>query len=171
MSFQNIHSDTHTTFDIGSAPNEAFRGGENGALSAPSLPGNGGWDVEGEKKMFCEDMPFLGGGGASTGGGGVPKPIGRGTKPAKKPLSAFLQKLRDIVDKSGSLCEWSASGDSLVVTDSSTFAVETLPQYFRYGTHPFPRPPPCTSVVSLVHNIHTEVCPLSERMAHRPCTA
>jgi hypothetical protein len=52
-------------------------------------------------------------------------------RPAKKPLSAFLQKLRDIVDKSGSLCEWSASGDSLVVTDSSTFAVETLPQYFR----------------------------------------
>ena len=136
MSFQYIHSDTHTTFDIGSAPNEAFRGGENGALSAPSFPGNGGWDVEGEKKIFCEDMPFLGGDGASTGGGGMLKSIGGGsavggTEPAKKPLSAFLQKLRDIVDKSGSLCEWSASGDSLVVTDSSTFAVETLPQYFR----------------------------------------
>ena len=49
----------------------------------------------------------------------------------KKPLSAFLQKLREIVDKSGVLCAWGANGDSLVVTDSIKFSNETLPLHFR----------------------------------------
>ena len=55
-------------------------------------------------------------------------------RPAKRPLSVFIQKLREIVDKKGALlCVWGTDGTSIVVTDIIKFSSEILPLYFRCG--------------------------------------
>ena len=132
-----VPTQAHGAYDAGaggSASSDDFHRGRNALLySPPSL-------LSGEEQgdMLSElPLPIAGGSSCGGGGGGALTSAAKngtaaGIKPTKKPLSAFLQKLRDIVDKSGGPhCLWGTAGDSLVVTDSSKFAVETLPLYFR----------------------------------------
>jgi len=132
-----VPTQAHGAYDAGaggSAPNEDFHHGKNALLYSP--PSLLSWEDKGDTLSELP-LPIAGGSSCGVGGGGALTSAAKngaaaGIKPTKKPLSAFLQKLRDIVDKSGGPhCLWGTTGDSLVVTDSSKFAVETLPLYFR----------------------------------------
>jgi hypothetical protein len=66
------------------------------------------------------------------GAEGAPESVAPLVQPTKRPLSAFIQKLREIVDKKGALlCVWGTDGTSIVVTDTVKFSSEILPLYFR----------------------------------------
>lgn len=46
-------------------------------------------------------------------------------------MSAFVLKLREIVDANDPSLSWGATGDSFVVADQATFSTSTLPEHFH----------------------------------------
>ena len=49
----------------------------------------------------------------------------------QKPVSAFLQKLFQIVSNEAPYCLWNQEGTTLMVSSPDTFSAKVLPKYFK----------------------------------------